>query len=164
MTTTVVIGYDGSEAADRAVRAAREVLSAERAVIVTVWESSLPMLIDSTAGQMGSAGMMADPGTADVLDQAAEGSAHRVTAQGVALARSIGFPEVEEVVVEDSSNIAITLSDIADERRATAIVVGSHGHGALYSRLMGTTSTALIRHSRRPVLVVPSIAPEHRSS
>jgi len=164
MTTTVVIGYDGSEAADRAVRAAREVLSAGRAVLVTVWESSLPLLIDSTAGQMGSAGMMADPATADVLDEAAQGSAHRVTAQGAALARSIGFEEVEEVVVEDASNVAITLAEEADRRRAAAIVVGSHGHGALYSRLMGTTSSALIRHSRRPVLVVPSIAPEHRAA
>lgn len=164
MTTTVVIGYDGSEAADRAVRAAREVLSGRRAVLVTVWESSLPMLIDSNGGQMGSASMMADPATADVLDQAAQGNAHRVIAQGAALARSLGFEEVEEVVVEDASNVAITLAELADQRRADAIVVGSHGHGGLYSRLMGTTSSALIRHTRRPVLVVPSVAPEHRTT
>ena len=162
MTTSVVIGYDGSEASDGAVRAARDVTAAQRAVIVTVWESSLPMLMDSTGGQIGAAAVMPDPRTADVLDHAAEGSAHRVTAQGAKLARDLGFAEVEEVVVEDSSNIAITLPQQAQDRGAVAIVVGSHGHSGVYRRIMGTTSTSLLKHARCPVLIVPSIAPEHR--
>jgi len=161
MTTSVVIGYDGSEASDGAVRAARDVTGARKAVIVTVWESSLPMLMDTTGGQIGAVALP-DPRTADVLDQATEGSAHRVTAQGAQLARELGFAEVEEVVVEDSSNVAITLAQEAQDREAVAIVVGSHGHSGVYRRIMGTTSTTLLKHARCPVLIVPSVAPEHR--
>lgn len=156
MTTSVLIGYDGSEAADRALRAARDVLSARRAVIVTVWESSLPILVDTGVGEMGSPTLIADPSTAFVLDDAAENNGHRVVAQGVRLARSLGFTEVTDIVVPDASNVAGTLVELAEEHGAGAIVVGSHGHSRMYARLMGTTSASLVRHARCPVLVVPS--------
>ena len=36
------------------------------------------------------------------------------------------------------------------------IVVGSHGHGAVYDVLVGSHSAALMRKSPVPVLVVPT--------
>ncbi len=38
---------------------------------------------------------------------------------------------------------------------ADFIVVGSHGHGALYELLMGSTAAALLRDTPCPLLVVP---------
>jgi nucleotide-binding universal stress UspA family protein len=39
--------------------------------------------------------------------------------------------------------------------RAACIVLGSHGHGAAYDLLVGSTAHGVLRASTRPVLVVP---------
>jgi nucleotide-binding universal stress UspA family protein len=46
------------------------------------------------------------------------------------------------------------LIEIAGERDAAAVVVGSHGISGLRSRLLGRVSRRLIEHSDRPVLVI----------
>jgi len=43
----------------------------------------------------------------------------------------------------------------ADNLEAELIVVGTHGHGAVYDVLIGSYSTGIIRRSKLPVLVVP---------
>ena len=43
----------------------------------------------------------------------------------------------------------------ADSLDAELIVVGTHGHGAVYDVLIGSYSAGIIRRSRLPVLVVP---------
>lgn len=43
----------------------------------------------------------------------------------------------------------------ADEVEAGLIVVGSHGEGRSASPLLGSTSLDIVRHSHRPVVVVP---------
>jgi nucleotide-binding universal stress UspA family protein len=43
----------------------------------------------------------------------------------------------------------------AEFLEAGLIVVGSHGHGAVYDALIGSFSTGIIRKSKLPVLVVP---------
>lgn len=40
---------------------------------------------------------------------------------------------------------------------AGMVLVGSHGHGALYNLLVGSVAAGLIRHSAIPVLVVPDL-------
>jgi len=52
-----------------------------------------------------------------------------------------------------------TAEKILEEARrseAAYIVVGSHGHGALYDLLVGSVSDAVIRGADRPVVVVPA--------
>jgi len=44
----------------------------------------------------------------------------------------------------------------AEKLQADLIVVGSHGHGALYQVLVGSVSEGIIRGAKCPVLVVPS--------
>mgnify|MGYP001821715466 FL=1 len=43
----------------------------------------------------------------------------------------------------------------ADSLEADLIVVGTHGHGAVYDVLVGSYSAGIIRRSKLPVLVVP---------
>lgn len=43
----------------------------------------------------------------------------------------------------------------AESLKAELIVVGTHGHGAVYDVLVGSYSAGIIRRSKLPVLVVP---------
>lgn len=69
------------------------------------------------------------------------------------LAAHPGAPRVTRYVVPAPA-IAPAL------RRATApgalLVVGSHGHGALESRLLGTVSTDCVREAGSPVVIIPT--------
>ena len=50
--------------------------------------------------------------------------------------------------------VTTTLKE-AEELQAGLIVVGTHGHGAVYDALIGSYSAGVIRKSKLPVLVVP---------
>lgn len=50
--------------------------------------------------------------------------------------------------------VATTLAE-ADRLEAGLIVVGTHGHAAVYDVLIGSYSAGIIRKSKLPVLVVP---------
>jgi nucleotide-binding universal stress UspA family protein len=43
----------------------------------------------------------------------------------------------------------------ADRIDASVIFVGSHGHGRLHHLLVGSVTEALLKHSTRPIVVVP---------
>lgn len=43
----------------------------------------------------------------------------------------------------------------AEKLKADLIVIGTHGHGAVYDVLVGSYSAGIIRHSKLPLLVVP---------
>lgn len=43
----------------------------------------------------------------------------------------------------------------AENLDAELVVVGTHGHGAVYDVLIGSYSAGIIRKSKRPALVVP---------
>ena len=46
----------------------------------------------------------------------------------------------------------------AGEQQADMIVIGSHGHGALYDLLVGTVTQGVIKSATCPVVVVPAPA------
>jgi nucleotide-binding universal stress UspA family protein len=46
--------------------------------------------------------------------------------------------------------------DQAGEHHADLIVMGSHGHGALYEFLVGSVTNGVLRSAKCPVLVVPA--------
>jgi len=73
-------------------------------------------------------------------------------------ARRLEAPDrnVETVFVEGL--IPDLIIDQADQQQADILVMGSHGHGALYHLLMGSVTESVLRRIHRPVLVVP--APE----
>lgn len=52
----------------------------------------------------------------------------------------------------------VTVDSIIKEQekfKADLIIIGSHGHGAMYNLLMGSVVEGVIRESKIPVLVVP---------
>jgi nucleotide-binding universal stress UspA family protein len=46
--------------------------------------------------------------------------------------------------------------EMADSLGADYIVLGSHGHGALYHLFSGSVVTGVLKHARCPVIVVPA--------
>jgi nucleotide-binding universal stress UspA family protein len=49
-----------------------------------------------------------------------------------------------------------TILERAAKSEADLIVMGSHGHGALYRALLGSISEGVIRSATCPVLIIPS--------
>ncbi len=50
----------------------------------------------------------------------------------------------------------VKILDEAEKLDVDLIVMGSHGHGAIYELLVGSVTEGVLRKTRRPVLVVPS--------
>jgi nucleotide-binding universal stress UspA family protein len=157
----VLIAYDGSEVSRAAVRHAAELFAGRPAVLATVWEPGLATvqvgIPDSMGMGMGmGTGMGAlppDPATVEAVDRSQREHASTVAADGAEFARSLGLL-AEPQAVPDEADVADTLIDIARERGAAVVVVGSHGISGLRTRLLGSVSRKLIEHCDRPILVI----------
>jgi nucleotide-binding universal stress UspA family protein len=142
--TPILICYDASPGAVRAVEAAASLLGPRRAVVLNI---EPPLSAAESVAALDSV----VPGNAFEQLNAAE--AGRIAEQGADLARSLGFE------AEPRSALAATtwegIIDAADDVDASIIVIGSRGLNAFTERLKGGVSHRVAEHARRPVLVVP---------
>lgn len=132
----VLVGFDGSASAGQALDTAIELAKATGDRIVLVFGFADPVLGGESADMRAA---LVELGQARV----AEGSARVVAA---------GLP-VDEVIAE--SEPAEALAELATERQARMIVVGSRGEGRVRGLLLGSTPYRLVHLSTVPVLVVP---------
>ena len=159
---TVLLCYDGSEPAQRAIDRAGAVLDGGPALVVTVWES------------VGSIVLRRHPRTAlgrelrdisaDVvgdLDAGTAASAEATAAEGAELAAAAGFEGealARRAIARAGERGEVTvwqaLLDVADERDVRVLVLGRRGQSGVRSLLMGSVSTGVLHHTERPVLVV----------
>jgi nucleotide-binding universal stress UspA family protein len=149
----VLVAYDGSPAARAAIHAAATLLGAERLVVVSVWEPGLSMAMAPMNDLAGLSYAMPSGEEMLALDHAQRESAAAVADDGARLARGLGAT-AESLAMPDGASVGVALSELADTLDAVAIVVGSRGHGALKSTLLGSTSAGVLTHTWRPVLVV----------
>ena len=63
---------------------------------------------------------------------------------------------VEVVAFHIQGPIIDKVLDEAQKHAANLIVVGSHGHGALFEFLVGSVTSGVLRAAKCPVLVVPA--------
>jgi nucleotide-binding universal stress UspA family protein len=140
---TILIATDGSASACDAV-AFRLELAAEQSAEAVVVHTVPAVDIFATSG-FGMTGALPHPPSA--YDRAALQEASTLaTANGVSARTELltGNP-VDEIVA------------YADSIDAHMIVVGSRGHGAVASALLGSVSEGVLDEARRPVLVVRGV-------
>jgi nucleotide-binding universal stress UspA family protein len=153
-SSPVVIAFDGSPTALRALQEAAELLAPRPALVVVVWEAGAAY----DFATLPSAGLDLPParldlGVASALDQALYADAERLARHGAAIASSRGMP-AEALAVADELTVSDTIVRVAREVDAATVVVGRHDHGVLHDVLLGSTAKGLLRHAPCPVLVV----------
>jgi nucleotide-binding universal stress UspA family protein len=143
--TTIVVGYDDEAAARRALDRALEEAQASgvRVVVVSVIELPLDPEAPRNFGTLGDG----PPGTIphdvpDVLAPALDHARDRVAAAGV---------EADFLwAAGDPANVIV---DVARDRNASLVVVGSHHHGFL-ARLVGSDVAAEVKRRAGADVVV----------
>jgi nucleotide-binding universal stress UspA family protein len=150
----ILIAYDGSGTARRAVQEAAKLFGSRRALVVTVWEAGLAYEVGAMAADpTGMGPEPVDPVAAREVDDASKAHADRVAGDGTALAISLGL-QAEALAVADEGNVADAIVELARKRGVAAIVVGSRGLSGLRARLEGSTSNAVAKHASCPVVLV----------
>jgi nucleotide-binding universal stress UspA family protein len=139
----VVIAYDGSDLAKRAIEQAGTQLGDGRdSLVLTVWQ---PMDV----GFVPISGAAIDAARSDEVRNAAEDTA----AEGAALAEAAGFQA--RSVTTEAAPIWRGITDFADEHDAGLIVLGTHSPSGFLGIFIGSVASAVTAHSRRPVMIVP---------
>jgi len=62
---------------------------------------------------------------------------------------------IEVSLHELTGLVAEQILNQADALAADVIIMGRHGHGAMYNLLVGSATKGVLKHSTRPVLLVP---------
>jgi nucleotide-binding universal stress UspA family protein len=140
--TSIVVGVDGSESAQRALQWAVEEGRLRRATVeaVHVWE--LPVLVGTPFGTVPVEVDADVAGAQAALDAVVDA----VDESGLAA------PIVRTVTAGSPAN---RILEIADENGAALIVLGSRGRGGFAELLLGSVSQQVSHHARCPVVIVP---------
>jgi nucleotide-binding universal stress UspA family protein len=148
----VVLGYDGSDEASRAIGYVAGLLPGATAVVVTAWK---PISEAILAVSLGPAPLISDPADADERQRRAAGNLAR---DGARRASQAGL-EAESLAVRADGPIWEALDSVARERDARLVAVGSHGRAGMETVVPSGVSVGLVHHASRPVLVVTSPPP-----
>jgi nucleotide-binding universal stress UspA family protein len=147
----VLLCFDGSDDAAAAIRKAGRLLAPREAVVLTVWEPLAvwepydpATILEAPAAKLASKALG--------LDEIAHELAHGKADRGVALAREAGFDAHARV---ENGKAWRAICDFAAEIEAEPIVLGARGLSRIQSALIGSVSSAVVVHARRPVLVIP---------
>jgi nucleotide-binding universal stress UspA family protein len=146
----VVIGYDGSEFAKHAIQEAGRLFPGQRTIVANVFRSGADTVAAAAIGV--STGVLGE--AAVRLDEASRQAAHQRAEEGRRMANAEGLAAEPRAEATDGS-LWSALNGIADEEDAWAIVVGTRGLSGFKEMLLGSTSSGLVHHASRPVVVVP---------
>ena len=145
----ILIAYDGSADAQAAIERAGDFLSGQRATVLTVWEPFVDVLTRSGAG------MVIGDVDYESVDRSSEEQARQRADEGAQLAQRAGL-DAQPRVHGRTASVADCILEEAAEIGADAIVMGTRGLTGVKSFLLGSVSHAVLQHSERPVIVVPS--------
>ena len=148
--TPILICYDGSPGAVRAIETAARLLGPRRAVVLDIGPPLTPAESVTLVSSVVPGNAFEELNTAD---------AAQVAGRGASIARSSGFDAEARAALAAPTWEGIV--DVADEVEAAVIVIGSRGLTGLREILDGSLSHQVAEHAGRPVLIVP---PPHGGS
>ena len=156
--------YDGSDGARHAIERAGVLLGGGSAIVLTVWESLGSAVLRYGPGGFGSVAKEVREISEEVVEEIDAGTAEQATAtasEGQEVAAAAGFeaePLARRALARAAERNEVTvwnaIVDIADERDAAVVVLGTRGRSGIRSALLGSVSYGVVHHSSRPVLVV----------
>jgi nucleotide-binding universal stress UspA family protein len=149
---SLLLCYDGSPSAKHAITVAHATLGHKPLTLLHVFNPPEEVLADA----FGTSEPASGPSSFE-LERLALERAHAIVHEGQELARQLGFV-VEPRVERSQTAVWQTILDVAAQTDAELIVIGTHGATAVQSALLGSISNAVVHHSERPVLVVPTPA------
>jgi nucleotide-binding universal stress UspA family protein len=138
VSSGVIVGYDGSDCAKAALATATEVAAAYGEKLIATFGYD----VNPLGGNV--------PEWARALREVAT---ERLEEARRIVAESAHAIELEAVIVERSP--AEGLAELAKQRDARVIVVGTRGESPFHAALVGSTPHKLLQLADRPVLVVP---------
>ncbi len=144
----LLLCYDGSEDAKHAIESAGKLFAGRHALVVNV-RRPIPAL--DTVAQLGATAGMVN--VVEVQRATAETNGH-VADEGVRIAQQAGL-DAEPVAVRSTRSVWETIVGVADRHDAATIVMGSRGLTGLRSMVLGSVSSAVVRHAGRPTLIIP---------
>jgi nucleotide-binding universal stress UspA family protein len=150
MPTTLVLGYDGSDTGKRALAHTAELakhLDDGEVFVVAAFEFSIGYV---PMGMTDSPLMIS--AEYDQHVDLVRGACNQQVAEAVEELQAAGVRASGEAREGTAVDVLI---ETAREKAAAAIVVGSHGAGAVSAAFLGSTALRLLHHSDIPVLVVP---------
>jgi nucleotide-binding universal stress UspA family protein len=147
----IVVAYDGSEGARRAIHAVGRLLNGHATVVVHAWEPTFRHSLTARALAGPSDEIRA---IVELLHETGADSATATTNDGVATARAAGLDAVGETV-ESPDGAWRAVAAAAQTHGASLIAVGTRGRGAARSALLGSVSSGLVQNAELPTLVVP---------
>jgi nucleotide-binding universal stress UspA family protein len=147
--SSTLICYDGSPSSTRALEVAHRSLGQQRKILLDVWTAPERVHADSFGFDQHDGGP-----SYDHLCELLERQTQEILDDGVQLAAALGI-EVQTRAERSRSCVWQTILDVADELDSDLILSGTRGVTAVEIGLLGSVSSALVRHSRRPVLIVP---------
>ncbi len=145
----LVLCYDGSEDARHAIAEAGALLGPGKAVVLHLWKPPSALF---THGKLVEPPHPLAEAVAE-FDAEAGKEAARVAEEGAKLAREAGF-EPEPLCEKVGRSLWPVIVQLAEDRDARVVVVGSRGRSGVRSSLLGSVSSGVVHHSGRPVLVV----------
>ena len=140
----IVVGYDGSPPATRALDAAVRLLQGRTGRIEVVWVAHLSTAVMMSAGAIAEMEESFSELASEMRDQAAA----QLDGSGL----DWGFQQLQGLIPEELIAVATGLSE-ASPGQTVVIVVGSSSHAT--HRVVGSVTVSLARHSPVPVIIVP---------
>jgi nucleotide-binding universal stress UspA family protein len=132
---TIVVGYDGSDGAKRALERAASLCKNETNLLVVLAESVVMPLKGALA--------VVDPIEAEEGKRALGEARSWLRERGIAAE-----------LVEAHGDPVKAICGLAEDVHADLVVVGTRGHGTIGRLLLGSVSTGVVEHAPCDVLVV----------